>query len=237
LAYQLGTYKVDIFSNIEVVFRAIVASTPVTRHLLNRFFVTFGINNIWVTSIITICVFLGYIGILIALKRKNSCSKVKIKPQALVASLVYVGSIFIFYVFFWGASWFIPRYFAPLTVILNLIEICFLLRLVDRYLFSNKLILIGMIISVTWIYLAETIYRDLYNSYFHPEPIITYIDHYSLIDDLPENSKVASFQSGVLMYFRPTTINLDGKMNISSIQAIRNGTLYDYVLNKKIGNY
>jgi hypothetical protein len=56
-----------------------------------------------------------------------------------------------------------------------------------------------------------------------------YESHYGLIRCLPAQVQIASFQSGVLEYFHPRTLNLDGKMNIEAAKAIRAGQLDQYV--------
>jgi len=51
---------------------------------------------------------------------------------------------------------------------------------------------------------------------------------------IPETAWIGAFQSGVLGYFHDRTINLDGKVNPEALAARQQGTILEYILNKRI---
>lgn len=235
LAYQRNVFNIDAHANFQMVLNTITTSTPVSR-ILNLILLRSDITSLWIRSSVALVLFVLYLVIPIIAQKKINMVGLRPYLPALFSSLIYLGSLLVFYVFFWGALWYIPRYLAPLTVILNIAEVLFYLWILKYLLASYKLYKVGVLFGAGIFVVFFTVFlRDLVNYYyFAPEPITTYVDHYSLIADLPSDARIGSFQSGVLMYFRPTVINLDGKMNSAAVNAFRAGSLYDYILDKEI---
>jgi hypothetical protein len=153
----------------------------------------------------------------------------------LVPFAAYCLSLILFYSWFFAAAWFIKRYLAPIETLATVAEATLAVLLLERALAARirwRLVAVAAVLLLA-LPLGRRHMTDL--QYLRaPEPIPTYARHYTLVRDLPADARVASLQTGVLSYFRPTTINLDGKMNRDALTAVRSGTLLDYTLKQNI---
>ena len=237
LAYQRGTVAIDIGININTTLETIAASTHFGR-IINILVRVLNLHSIklYVVGCVTsvILLFMGYA--MVHFRRTN---RVKFRAfcPVLIPLLVYMISIVVFYTFFFGAPWFISRYMSPIMLFFNLLEVCCVILVIDfffRKIYKFRRV-VNFMITIGLISLYFIFVRNLIKIHLRPVPITTYVDHYQIVKDLPSNTVIGSFQSGVLSYFATSTIiNLDGKMNVDAVRAIRSGILYDYVCSKRI---
>jgi hypothetical protein len=155
---------------------------------------------------------------------------------AVITCVLYVSSLILFYVVFFSAPWYIARYVSPAVVLLNVVlaavAIGWFARLtaVIRPGWKSRALFVGSAAALATMLALVWLGRNLQLRYVNPEPIAMYESHYALVKCLPTTDVIASFQSGVLEYFHPLTLNLDGKMNIDAARAVRAGQLDAYFL-------
>jgi hypothetical protein len=141
--------------------------------------------------------------------------------------------LFVFYVLLFSAPWYIPRYLAPIAVVLNVLLAVLSLVLLETFvhrlrpMILTALTVIAVIVPMLWLG------RGLLLRYVDPLPIEMYVTHYALTKCLPQDAEIASFQSGVLEYFHPRTLNLDGKVNVEAARAVRSGQLDAYLSRRR----
>jgi CDP-diglyceride synthetase len=148
---------------------------------------------------------------------------------------VYCLALCAFYVWLFAAWWFLGRYLAPIEALATVAEATLAVVLLERALATSTGWRLAAAVAavVVALPLAGRYVSDL-GLLRQPRQIPTYARHYTLVRDLPPDARVASFQSGVLSYFRPATINLDGKMNRDALAAVRSHSVLDYLLDRQI---
>lgn len=143
---------------------------------------------------------------------------------------IYAVLVFIFYALFFGASWFIPRYFYPLTPYAALLIAGLLIHLRARLgcsgVIKSATALISAVVAVFLFGYVSLEHMKLFrNGTSHV--------HRQLSDwtqeNVPDNVWVASWQSGIVGYFHDLTVNLDGKVNPAALKANLNDTKAAYI--------
>jgi hypothetical protein len=138
------------------------------------------------------------------------------------------GALTTFYTAFFAAPHFNERYLIPLAVPLIPVLGAAVGTLSFRPMIVRALILlIGGGVFVTQ-YLTWSAHQRLSGN-----PMYT-VQYKLLAANLPGEARIGAFQSGTLGYFKPNTVNLDGKVNQGALEARRKGELWKYILDQKI---
>jgi 4-amino-4-deoxy-L-arabinose transferase-like glycosyltransferase len=144
--------------------------------------------------------------------------------RRLVALLgVFGGGLAVFYGLFFGAGWFLPRYFFPLAPWLMLPMCALLVHLLARcaarplgYLFA-----LGLFALITGV--------NARNQIAHAEH-----PHFEVVRwvqaNVPEQAWVGAVQTGTVGFFHDRTMNLDGKVNPGAYEALIQRRLHEYVV-------
>jgi hypothetical protein len=246
LAYMPGAAQIQVLDNMKMIFQGLTEASFI-GHLIE-----FGIKMIHSTLVETVfqILFVGLLGIAFfyafrMLKKRKT--ELRSEWQVFLILVFYAASVLVYYPFFYGASWFMQRYIILLVCMVSLLETIFLMLVLERLLvyasrrnirfldrMLNTPVLNTAIRSITIVPFLLLLCLSIKNFIIQPEPLFTYVDYYPLVRDLPPDSIIGSSQSGLLSYFMPGIINLDGKMNASAVQALRSGSLCQYILANKI---
>ena len=128
-----------------------------------------------------------------------------------------------------SAGQFFERYFTPLKLlvfILLAILIARLLAAAGRRLVAAALVLIVALATVaTNVFWIARDYALPWRSHLGPEAYQIVRSRFA-----SDNSRIGMFESGRLGFLYPTrVVNLDGKMNVEALKAVRSGTLERYL--------
>jgi hypothetical protein len=239
LAYDRVTVEISVNENVEKIIAGLATSAPFENLFISKMlgFIPGIPSDGTVRTVASAALVCLFTALYILFSTIYFYFKDKAEANSRYIAILFVGGIYgatliLFYTTFFGAPWFISRYLAPLAIFLTLLELGVFFSGLDwlSSIFHSKRWRLGLSLLVIGVCLY--LYRySLFNlaSATRPIPITTYIDHYALVKDFPSSTTIASFQSGVLSYFLPGTVNLDGKMNLDAVRAIRNGNLYEYI--------
>ncbi|MEN9849369.1 MAG: hypothetical protein RL368_2109 [Pseudomonadota bacterium] len=134
-----------------------------------------------------------------------------------------------FYGLYFGAEYFIPRYFYPLSPFTSLLWAVLVLWIWARI---KWWVLKGLLVSLMLGVIVSLHARDFGKSASHPHfQVVNWVDRH-----VPTSDWVGAIQSGTLGYFHDRTINLDGKVNPEALAARRREQVGYYVVSKSI-NY
>jgi hypothetical protein len=140
-------------------------------------------------------------------------------------------SLALYYGLFFGANWFLPRYFSVLSPFLWLasaVTLFHLLLPIARNYKPYAVVLALLMLMATAV--AANGFRNGRN-HMHRQ-VADWVQQ-----NVPDRDWVGAPQSGTLGYFHDRTINLDGKVNPDALRAaLTDGHVLNYVVNSKI-NY
>ena len=145
----------------------------------------------------------------------------------MVLTGIFLGALVVFYGLFFGAFWFLPRYFFPASPLLALATAAVGLRIHKRvtarvpaasWVFG--LGLLGVIGAVQ----ARAYKKGAVHMHGH---VVQWIDQ-----NLTKETWVGAIQTGTVGYFHDRTINLDGKVNIHAYRALTESRIADYVVDE-----
>jgi hypothetical protein len=122
----------------------------------------------------------------------------------------------IYFSFFWAAH-FYPRYCAPLAIIGCVWFGVFAGRLMARAIAALALALLLVNAGVAW--------RELHTGRMGEGHAVTagFVNRYL------SGQKVGAFQSGVTGYYNENVVNLDGKVNVAALRAMRERRVEQYL--------
>ena len=131
------------------------------------------------------------------------------------------------YGFFFGAPWFLPRYFFPLSPLLSVLVITsageWLRKQTARPVMQGLALAsaIGMLLAGSYVSL-----RQYHRGIHHP--------HFQVVEwvrsEVPARVWVGAIQTGTLGFFHDRTVNLDGKVNIHAYEALVQKREAEYVV-------
>ncbi|MCB9604175.1 MAG: hypothetical protein H6720_27950 [Sandaracinus sp.] len=138
-------------------------------------------------------------------------------PARTVTALgsLYTFGLCAFYGLYFGAAWFLPRYFLPASPFLLLLSVALALGVLDRVgdVARRALPVAGVAALGVMTFLS---YRQYGMGNQHP--------HFQVVDwvaqNVPEDAWVGAIQTGTLGFFHDRTVNLDGKVNIAAYEAL-----------------
>lgn len=136
--------------------------------------------------------------------------------RAIVLGAIYILGICGFYGLFFGAGWFIPRYFYPFTPLLMLVWGPAVWELARRVPAPNLWRAAGALTIV--LVLATSIREYRLGSDHQHDQVVAWVK-----ENVPEDVWVAAVQTGTLNFFHDRTLNLDGKVNPAAYQALIQG--------------
>ena len=138
-------------------------------------------------------------------------------------------ALFIYYVFFFSAPHFLPRYYHPIRLLWILV-VCLSLPIIGRSLEASyrerKAMFLALVIPVA---LAAVIFNA--NRYYMNFGMFEYSELYLASQWAAErpDKKVGMYQSGTATYFAPNVTNLDGKVNPDAMHAIKTTGIGTYI--------
>lgn len=145
--------------------------------------------------------------------------------------LLLVGSLFIvtlsgFYGLYFGAAYFLPRYFFPFSGLLALLWAVGVAWLWQRsWLVMRWLAIVGFIVIIGGLagrsYLRQTVHLHF--------QVVNWVEK-----NVPEQAWVGAIQSGTVGYFHDRTLNLDGKVNPDALAARKQHRLLEYIVDSQI---
>jgi len=169
---------------------------------------------------VVIAVVFGY-----ALSRRGTFSLPERRLAFVV--LVYLAFMSAFYGIYFGAAWFVPRYFYPLAAFLILLTVTVGADVFTRL--EGKAFvrpLLGGAAVIVVALLAFLHWRIWKNQEHHP--------HFQVVHWIEENvddeTWVGAIQTGTLGFFHDKTVNLDGKVNVDAYEALVNDRQGEYVV-------
>ncbi|MEM6973143.1 MAG: hypothetical protein AAF577_10090 [Pseudomonadota bacterium] len=151
---------------------------------------------------------------------------------AVLAYLLHGAVLAFYYGFFFGASYFLTRYLAPLAPLLilaSLVVLIDLARLVNAE--RARALIAG--VGIAGLALGAVLSARLM------VPGVKEQGHFQVVDwvddNLPDETWVAAVQTGTLGYWHDRTINLDGKVNPAALIARRErGNVLGYLVASEI---
>ncbi len=152
-----------------------------------------------------------------------------VSRRVLTAFAAADAGLLLYYPLASSAGQFFERYFAPLKLlvfVLLAILIARLLAAAGRSVVAAALALVLAAGTVaTNVYWIARDYSLPWRSHMGPEAYKIVRSRYAT-----DNSRIGMFESGRLGFLYPTrVVNLDGKMNVEALRAVRSGTLEPYM--------
>ena len=139
---------------------------------------------------------------------------------------IYLALMTFFYGVYFGAPWFLPRYFLPTSPVLVLVFASLVCAVFGRLGAGLRRVAapVGALAMIAvMVFLSLRQYRQ---GAQHP--------HFQVVDWVAENvdedTWVGAIQTGTLGFFHDRTINLDGKVNLAAFEALVAGREGEYVV-------
>ncbi len=139
----------------------------------------------------------------------------------LISWIVSILSLTIIYLIFFRATHFYTRYSAPLVIpILTIMAMCLAHNATKKtIIFEFTFISALLLLFAGWSYLS-----------FHSGRIgVSFPVTAGYVQAHASDKKVGAFQSGVIGFFNPNVVNLDGKVNQQALKHFQNGTIQKYI--------
>lgn len=136
--------------------------------------------------------------------------------SAAALGALYVAGLCGFYGLYFGAAWFLPRYFLPASPFLILVTVGIVTTFADRVRSWSRapiLPIAGLMAFGLMTFLSFRQYR-LGDRHAHFQ-VVEWV-----ANNVPEETWVGAIQTGTLGFFHDRTINLDGKVNIAAFEAL-----------------
>lgn len=137
---------------------------------------------------------------------------------------IYVVGLSCFYGLYFGAAWFLPRYFAPTSPFLVLASVSVFVGVwdrVERRPTVAGLAAVGMLAVMSVLAWRQHARGDRHMHF----QVVAWVDQH-----VAEDEWVGAIQTGTLGFFHDRTINLDGKVNIAAYEALVAGREGEYVV-------
>ncbi len=148
--------------------------------------------------------------------------------------LFFCGILTIYYIFFFSAPHFLPRYFHPFRIVWLVLFACTapkIMEIIRRfYLLQKKstLIFIWMIALATISFSAS---RYAYYFVITKTTDFYFAGKYGLAHPL---ERIGMEQSGTAGFIASNIVNLDGKVNYKALQVIQKGDIGEYIESEKL---
>ena len=162
-------------------------------------------------------------------RRSGTAFVTPVSRRVFIAFAAANAGLLLYYPLASSAGQFFERYFTPLKLlvfVLLAILIARLLAAAGRSLAATALALVLAAGTVgTNVYWIARDYSRPWRSHMGPEAYEIVRSRYAT-----DNSRIGMFESGRLGFLYPTrVVNLDGKMNVEALRAVRSGTLDRYI--------
>lgn len=214
LAFERFTLSPSSYIKIILSGISVLLNSPVPIYIFLRTMT--GFLGIWKIAIYIACSFIaGWLFYKILKNREYKLNELRF-------SLFFIISMILFYSFIIMAPFrYHPRYYAPFSIFVTI----FLAILLKKYLESKFKIII--FVSLFLLFLPG-LFRFGFSKpeYYGFYPIGKWID-----ENLPDGTRVGSYQSGAMGYFGKDklVVNLDGVVNRDALMALKEGRSLDYV--------
>jgi hypothetical protein len=160
---------------------------------------------------------------------RNTCTLSTLPPY-----FFFCGVLVIYYIFFFSAPHFLPRYFQPFRILWLAIFACVAPEIIQmlRNLYERKKNIVFVSISI-FALAALTFSASRYIYYFVIERTSEFYltGKWALI--IP-HVRIGMEQSGTAGFVAPNIVNLDGKVNFVALQAKRNNDIGSYIESEKL---
>lgn len=166
----------------------------------------------WMIAIATAIV-LAAVGLVVA-------NRAKLTPAARTLTIaigLYLGGMVAFYGLYFGAAWFLPRYFLPASPFLALLFAVGVRRAADVATARGALrhlVPLGALLAVALMGALHLRHWRGGADHMHFQ-VVRWVH-----ENVPEETWVGAIQTGTLGFFHDRTINLDGKVNIAAYEAL-----------------
>lgn len=194
-----------------VLLEVVLAVVPIPQRLSSHVLVVLGATIV-----------LG-VALTVAVRHRRKWSDEQ-RYLSVLAGLYALGFC-VFYGIFFGAAWFLPRYFAPLSVL----WVPWVLSLAGPRLWSARGRWASLVVAascVTVLAMTFVSARQYAKGNEHP--------HFQVVDwvraHVPEHVWVGAIQTGTLGFFHDRTVNLDGKVNVAAFEALVEKREGEYVV-------
>lgn len=167
-------------------------------------------------------VVLGTLGLLWASRKSWNTEG---RALGLVVSIYLVGMV-AFYGLYFGAAWFLPRYFLPLSPFGAIALFAGLHRARTLFPKLDALPLRGAAAAAVVSAMVFLSVRQYRSGHSHPHfQVVRWLE-----ENVPEDVWVGAIQTGTIGFFHDRTVNLDGKVNIAAYEALLAGREGEYVV-------
>jgi hypothetical protein len=168
------------------------------------------------------------VGVAAVLFMKRSSMRPTERTLLLVGA-VYVGLMAFFYGVYFGAPWFLARYFLPTSPLLALVFASTVFVgvqwLSERAPRAGRVGRVGLSVAMLGVIVFLSV-RQYRQGHTHPHfHVVQWVQ-----DNVPEETWVGAVQTGTLGFFHDRTINLDGKVNLAAFEALVAGREGEYVV-------
>lgn len=143
---------------------------------------------------------------------------------------IYAALLAGYYGLLFGAGHFLARYLSPLSPLLALLTVGSAAVLLSRTRPAVRRLGtmggIGVAVTLALILAGRVYVRRNEHLHFH---VVDWVEA-----NVPDDVWVGAIQTGTLGYFHDRTINLDGKVNVSALEAARHYALGDYIVESPV---
>ncbi|MEP7233983.1 MAG: hypothetical protein ABI778_01685 [Ignavibacteriota bacterium] len=212
-----------------VIGENMLRSTSVIADILMFFFFTpYYDLPVWTILLLTIAIFFVVLGVVRKLKLRDTLGN-KYSLDILTPYLLFCGGITIYYLLFFSAPHFLPRYLHPLRIYFLLLFSCatpMLLEAIDNFYRRSKA---SSILTIGIFSLAALGFSGV--SYLRNFTTSKDNDFYLIGEFALEHprEKIGMEQSGTAGFIAANIVNLDGKVNFEALQAKKRGDIGEYI--------
>jgi hypothetical protein len=150
------------------------------------------------------------------------------QARLLALTGVYGAGLALFYGLFFGAPWFLSRYFLPLSPLVAVLLVAFVADgvsvpwMTTRSVFRRAQPALAALALLAAVGVSARHYaRGDRHAHFH---VVEWVRTH-----VPADTWVGAIQTGTLGYFHERTVNLDGKVNLAAYEALRERREGEYV--------
>ncbi|MEM1413370.1 MAG: hypothetical protein AAGH15_00645 [Myxococcota bacterium] len=141
--------------------------------------------------------------------------------RVIVLAVIYIPCLMAFYGLFFGAGWFIPRYFYPFTPLLMVVWAVVTLAILERLPGPLPTLAVAALLPLA---LATNVLQYRRGDDHQHDQVVHWVE-----ENVAEDEWVAAVQTGTLNFFHDRTLNLDGKVNIAAYEALSEGKGVEYL--------
>lgn len=179
----------------------------------------------WVIALTSAIVLAYGVCVVVLIRRARG-----IERMALGVAVVHVAALVAYYGLFFGAKYFLSRYFAPVFAYTVVITLVLLVAASESKMWWSRAVMPSFMSVVVLLCCALHVRTYAGGTQHMHRPVVHWV-----AQNVPERAWVAAVQTGTLGFFHDRTINLDGKVNPEALEAQRSGRVQQYLVDKRLG--